>query len=273
MSDDDIGIGNRLNGSVRQAIQTLFVQAEFAQLTHYSLDASAQIIQQGNKDEIELTYPVGYKPNREIMPGTLKYSSKEELVQRFEILAYTQLPINFIYHMTALMEAMFSDIVRMVVLEYPEKLGGNKKVPAEQILQASSIEEAHLRIADSVLHDLSYKSPGDFAVEFEKFLSVKLLECPAFHQYVEMKASRDVFVHAWGRANDIYVRKAGSRARAKSGENLPIDQIYFLECYEACLQVAEWLEQELHKKWHSTFYVERQKAVAGESTPPTEDSS
>ena len=58
-------------------------------------------------------------------------------------------------------------------------------------------------------------------------------------------------------ANDVYIRKAGSHARVKSGMGLPADIQYFLESYECCLQVAEWLEVELHGHWHSTEYEDR----------------
>ena len=88
---------------------------------------------------------------------------------------------------------------------------------------------------NSILNDLSYKSPTEFGKEAADIVSVNLLECSAYHQYIEMKATRDVFVHNDGVANEIYVRKAGSHARVRSGVALPINQVYFLECYESCL--------------------------------------
>jgi hypothetical protein len=33
---------------------------------------------------------------------------------------------------------------------------------------------------------------------------------------------------------------------------LPVDIPYFLESYEACLQLTEWLESELDQHWHSS---------------------
>lgn len=77
-------------------------------------------------------------------------------------------------------------------------------------------------------------------------------------------------------ANDIYVRKAGSHARVKSGQQLPSDIQYFLESYESCLQIAEWLEKQLHDNWHSSDYESRQNAQlqmllpSTDATPPSQ---
>ena len=152
---------------------------------------------------------------------------------------------------------MLSDIVRAVVLRYPYKLGGKRSVPLQAVLESTSLEEVHIRATDAFLNELAYKSPSEFSESMCQLLSVNLLECPAFHRYMEIKATRDIFIHNRGIANDVYIRKAGSHARVKSGMGLPADIQYFLESYECCLQVAEWLEVELHGHWHSTEYEDR----------------
>jgi hypothetical protein len=90
-----------------------------------------------------------------------------------------------------------------------------------------------------LLNELSYKAPGEFAESMQTLISVNLLECPAFHRYMEIKATRDIFVRNRGIANDIYLRKAGSHARVKVGMVLSADIQYFLESYEHCLQVGD----------------------------------
>ena len=42
------------------------------------------------------------------------------------------------------------------------------------------------------------------------------------------------------------------RSRVKEGMVLPADIQYFLESYESCLSMVDWLEKELHEHWHST---------------------
>ena len=41
--------------------------------------------------------------------------------------------------------------------------------------------------------------------------------------------------------------------------DLPADLQYFLESYEHCLQIADWLEEQLHSHWHSSEYEDRRQ--------------
>ena len=61
------------------------------------------------------------------------------------------------------------------------------------------------------------------------------------------------------------MKKADSHARAASGAHLPVDISYFLESYEACIQITEWLEGELDQHWNSS---EREEAQAAASPQP-----
>ena len=61
---------------------------------------------------------------------------------------------------------------------------------------------------------------------------------------------------------DAYIQKASSHSRVKSCEFLPIDTTYFLEAYESCLQITEWLEQSLHENWHSSQLIEDMERLA-----------
>lgn len=260
---EDIGIGNRLNRMLHNAINAVFVQGELAQLSHTAFDEAVTKINSENREKYELTYPVGYKPTKEPIVGTLTYK-KDDLISRYVYLAHTQVPANGIYQLAMIMEILFSELIRTVVLEYPQKIGSKRQIQIKDVLASNSIEELRVVATDSLLNELSYKSPKDFAEEARGLLSVNLLECPAYHVYIEMKATRDVFIHNGGIANQIYLTKAGSHARVKVGQSLPISQPYFLEVYEACLQLMEWLEEELHRTWHSSEYLER-KQQSGDS--------
>ena len=133
------------------------------------------------------------------------------------------------------------------MIEYPNKIPSKKKVDIECILSSSSIEQAKLIIVDNILNEIAYKSPKDYATEFDKYTGVNLLENPVFHKYIELKATRDIHIHNAGISNDIYTTKAGVLSRVKSGEYLPVDIQYFLISYEQCLQLNEILESELDK--------------------------
>jgi hypothetical protein len=90
------------------------------------------------------------------------------------------------------------------------------------------------------------------------------LQYPSYHKYIEIKATRDIYIHNLGIANEIYKVKANTLARVEAGQFLPIDTQYFLQSYECCIQITEMLEKELHKIWPSSEYQKRKKKDAGE---------
>jgi hypothetical protein len=274
MTSPNQNLGNSLNKIVRDARHTMFDQGELAQLTYGAFDIAAKALQEQESEEIKVTFPVGYKPDRTPIQSTRMYR-KDQLLTKYQYLAVHQLTVNTLIHLVTLVETMLGDVVRLVVVRYPQKLSGKRNLPIQAVLESTSLEEVHLRATDALLNELTYKSPADFAEAIQPLLSINLLECPAFHKYVEVKATRDIFVHNSGISNDVYIRKAGSHVRAKAGTLLPADIDYFLESYENCLQVADWLELELHNHWHSSDYEDRnQKQLPLESpTDPIEIST
>lgn len=268
-----VNLGNQLNQLVRSARHAMFDQGELAQLTYGSFDIAVRSMQSMEQEEIEVTFPVGYKPDKTAISSTRTYR-KDQLLSKYQFLAFHQLSVNALVQLVTLVETMMGDVVRAVVVRYPHKLGGKRSLSIQTVLESTSLEEVHLRATDALLNELTYKSPAEFAESVQQLLTVNLLECPAFHCYMEIKATRDIFIHNRGVANDVYVRKAGSHARVNSGMTLPADIQYFLESYERCLQIADWLEVELHGHWHSTEYEDQKNPQIELSilpfTPPTE---
>lgn len=213
---------------------------------------------------MDVSFPVGYRPDRQAIESTRTYT-RDELLQRYQYLAFQQLPVNGIVQLVTILDALLGDVVRSVVVRYPQKLGAKRTIPLQSLLEAQSLEEVHLRATDALLNELSYKSPTDFASAMQELLSINLAECPAFHKYVELKATRDIHIHNRGVVNETYLKKTGSHSRARSGAALPVDIQYFLESYEGCLQVTEWLEAELDQHWNSS---EREQAQAFASPHP-----
>lgn len=156
----------------------MFEQGELAQLSHSAFNHVASAITDGSEQEIEVKYPVGYHPTKQPILGTLKYS-KSDLINRYSYLAHTQLPIHGIFHLATLVESMFGDVIRVILMEYPGKIGSRRQVRCEEVLKAKSIEELHLHISNSILNELSYKSPTEFGKEAADIVSVNLLECSA----------------------------------------------------------------------------------------------
>lgn len=253
---NNINLGNQLNQVVTTATNSMFNQGELAQLTYGALDIAVRSMQEMAAEEIEVTFPIGYNADKTAIQTTRKYD-KEQLLAKYQFLAFHQLSINALVQLVTIVETMLEDVIRAVVRRYPHKLGAKRSISVQTVLESTSLEEVHLRATDSLLNELTYKSPAEFSETMQQLLSVNLMECPAFHRYIEIKATRDIFIHNRGIANDVYLRKSGSHSRVKVGMPLPADTQYFLESYEYCLQIANWLEIQLHEHWHSSEYESR----------------
>ena len=246
-----VSLGNKIYRRINLVRMTIFKQGELAQLTYDAFDNVITQIKDDSREKIEVRYPIGYRSDKSVMTTTRSYK-KKDLIDTYTYLIDHQIPINGIYQLVTIIEALMGDILREVILEFPEKIGSKKMIDYNCILSASSIKEIHLQVVDLLLNELSYKSPKEFIKECGKLLDVNLWECAPFHKYMEIKATRDIYLHNQGIANDIYIRKASSHSREESGKKLPIDSEYFLKAYEDCIQITEWLEYSLHKKWPSS---------------------
>jgi hypothetical protein len=250
--------GNKLNILIRSAKQSLFLQGEMAQLTYLSFEKNVEWIntlEEGTT--IPISYPLGYRADHTPIMSDPKNYTKKELTERYAHLGLNKLPIDSIFQLVTIVETLLNDILKSILIEYPNKIPSNKKVDIGCILSSSSIEQAKLIIVDNILNEIAYKSPKDYASEFDKYTGVNLLENPVFHKYIELKATRDIHIHNAGKANDIYTTKSGVLSRVKSGEYLPVDIQYFLMSYEQCLQLNEILEFELDKIWPSEDFRNR----------------
>lgn len=228
----------------------LFNQGKMAQLTYQAYDKFYIEIDNFPNDTITISQPVGYKPTKEVISSEITFT-KEELKQEYQYLGLTQLPINGIYNIVTLIEAMFTDLLRAVILRFPKKINSKKQIDIATVLSSESLLDIQLNVINKILNELAYKSPEEFVIEFKQFTSINLLETPAFHRYKEIKATRDIYIHNRGVANEIYIRKADSHSRTDVNQILPVDINYFLESYEYCLQLCEFLEVKLNDIWLS----------------------
>ena len=253
--------GNKLYNAVNNGKNLLFTQGEMANLTYISFDKFIEFIQSNGEEIIPITHPVGFGPDNTPINSTTNYT-KEELIGRYQHLGLNKLPIDGIFQLVTITETILNFILREILIEFPAKIPSKRKLDVDIALNANSLEEIKISIVESVLNEISYKSPKDYAEEFERFTGVNLKDFPFFHKYIELKATRDIHIHNGGTANEIYLAKAGILARVKNSEYLPVDVQYFLQSFECCIQITEFLEIELDKIWPSEdyrAYKEKQK--------------
>lgn len=252
--------GDKLYQIVSNTKASLFLQGEMAELTFAAYNEFVKTIENMEDDEIAFTYPVGFKADHTPIQTTHNYS-KEKLIERYNYLAQSRLPKNGIYNLVTNIEALLGDIIRQVLMQFPSKISDKKSLKTGKILGAKSLEEIKLSIVDEILNDLTYKKPKEFAEEFDKYVGINLLEYPAYHKYIELKATRDIHIHNKGIANEIYLSKSDTLARVNKNDFLPVTIQYFLESYEACLQLTEILERDLDKIWPSQDYRDYKEKI------------
>lgn len=246
-------LGDQLYEIIITTEEALFGLGKYIQLAYESFEHTATKIKQSTEEKFTLKFPIGQHPSGKTMLGESKYD-KDNLFQHYVHLAHIELPRTAIYHLVTFTETMFLDIIQAIVLSYPKNLGEDKQISISTVLDCDTIESIHLAAVNSFLNKLAYSDSKKFVEEVKRISGCNLLEIPAYHRYIEMKATRDIFIHNKGIANKTYIQKSGSHARVMAGELLPINLNYFLSAYESCIQIAEHLQDALHRKWHSPKY-------------------
>lgn len=62
--------GNQLNALVSAAKGALFDQGELAQLTYGAFDIAVSAMQSSEQEEIQVTFPVGWRPDKQPISST-----------------------------------------------------------------------------------------------------------------------------------------------------------------------------------------------------------
>lgn len=109
--------------------------------------------------------------------------------------------------MVAAIEDFLSQVLTVALEAYPEKIGSESLLVSD-LLAASTLEAAIARAIDRKLNELFYASPLKYREAIESYLSMPRTSLDNhWPSFVEMKARRDIGVHANWRKNDRYVAK------------------------------------------------------------------
>ena len=131
-------IGNTLYRLTSEARHSLFNQGELAQLTYGAFDVVANNVTSSPNEVIEISFPVGYRPDRTSILSTRKYQ-KAEMLSRYQFLAFQQLPINGLVQLVTIIEVLLGDVVRTVITRYPQKLGSKRSISLQVVLEAKTL--------------------------------------------------------------------------------------------------------------------------------------
>lgn len=147
----------------------------------------------------------------------------------------------------SLTEDHISSFLRTVLRLRPilllTSIGGNKgnvsisladmiKVGPQALLE----EQISSRISSAI-----YASPREYIGYLEKIIGANLDE-DRTRAYVELKARRDIIIHANGFVNQIYLDKAGELAAGvRVGDRLRVDKV----CFDGCVTTIKNLAQSI----------------------------
>jgi len=149
----------------------------------------------------------------------------------------------------ALTENYLADMLRLIFRGYPKKLTTeDKTVELNLVLAAENLDDVLSAVIERQIHSVFYDRPENYFRYLGAVLSVSI-GAELKDMYAEVKATRDILVHNDGVANATYLRKAGERARAEEGEQIPIHDIYFDEAISLMKRLIQSVYSQLLGKF------------------------
>jgi len=149
----------------------------------------------------------------------------------------------------AVTEAYLVKSLTTILTWFPDKLSAEqKKIDFSLVLESDDLNEVILRVVQRQVYSVFYTSPRKYFEYMEKAFAFELPQ-EVKEQYAEVKATRDILVHNSGEVNDLYLSKAGNRARAEEGELIPLDSEYFEQSIRTMKALVTRVYTKLLKKY------------------------
>jgi hypothetical protein len=154
---------------------------------------------------------------------------------------------NLIVTVVSLFESFLFDVLRLIISAYPDKLKSNvdgKEVKREFsldiLLNVSTREEAIGQIIEQQLIGISYAKPKVYLKYLKNIAGVATGD-PAFKDYIEIKATRDLITHNLGIINNMYIEKVADidgTTRGVINDQIRIDAEYFSHCIATLKRIS-----------------------------------
>lgn len=127
--------------------------------------------------------------------------------------------------LVTIFEAFFFDLLALWLTEHPGILY-RKQVDLETVLAIG--RDAVLQgVIGRELNDVKYRRVADWVEYLRKLVKVAVATDDEVAQLAEIKASRDILVHAQGVVNAVYVAKTGANRGYEAGDILELPEPYF----------------------------------------------
>ena len=177
-----------------------------------------------------------------------------------------ELPASTIQQFVSVFEVFFFDVLREWFLRYPQWLA-DKQLSGREITDLPSKDAILEALIQKELISVAYQKPADWFSYISKRTGAEFKTANSFRKdraqpiyvtieefetvkqsFCEIKATRDVLIHANGVANAQYLEKSGSAARAAIGQRLDIGDPYHQQSWELISCLIEDIGNKLIQK-------------------------
>lgn len=153
-----------------------------------------------------------------------------------------------------------------IIRAYPQKLGVSAKgrsptdssgvtIELADLLKTDSINSLIAEKADIRVRDAMYAKPAQYHKYIESIFGFKFSD-DVWNTFIEIKATRDIIIHANGIVNDIYVEKSGAQARFQVGSQIEVDNEYFKNCMTCIKRIYEEIYENFSSKYVTSKNLE-----------------
>ena len=201
----------------------------------------------------------GGKDKRYYVPasGRTKFAQRKdaELIAIYERYSTHGLYETFLISGVAVFESFLGEILRYVFEEYPKSItrkypdiAACTAIPVDVVLDGTTKDQIVRELIDRHVASVFYARPHVY-VGYVCELTGADRDDPAFADYIEIKATRDLLVHGDASINQIYLDKAKDKARGSIGDTARVDCTYFDHYIRTVTRISGIFERDSNYKF------------------------
>jgi hypothetical protein len=152
-------------------------------------------------------------------------------------------------------ESFLADVLAAFFLAYPmritERVQGIPAYPqmsAADIIGADDKNQLMRVMIQAHLEQVFRQRPSDYMKYVVQILGLQ--NDKSFLDYYEVAATRDLVVHNSCVINELYMQKAGKKARGELGKRLAVNEKYFYSALAKMKKVSGAIKRDVEKKYH-----------------------
>lgn len=120
-------------------------------------------------------------------------------------------------------------------------------IPPRDLMVAPDKDQLVQRVLSEHVGTVFRQRPSLYMAYAVKLLSIK--NDPSFTDFYEVAATRDLVVHNNRVINNLYLDKAGKKARGGLGTKVPVDKDYYSGALAALKRVSGAIKRDIEKKY------------------------